>query len=363
MMISMKLGKVVKILSKVAERTKIIVSIDEKDELAINYNFMTGDIQVNDEVILNTTAVELNLGTGGYHFVVYNLNYTYQQLNGKGHIMKCRYSPLQLKVFTAEEQESPNHEVFHNFVTLDRLPVLVGTLHSMVAPIAATIKHMNLNVKIAYIMTDAAALPIYFSDTVYNLKNKGLIDTTITVGHAFGGDIETVNIYNGLISAKEIAKCDIAIVAMGPGIVGTGTPYGFSGIEQGQIIDIVNDLDGLPIGIPRISFGDQRQRHYGVSHHSLTIFSKITKTRCQLVLPVLSIKEQNYIYNQIESLKINEKHNIIEVDGSILSNALDRFNLTVKTMGRGYAEDSAFFLACSAAAVYSYNQLFNDDKK
>ena len=31
---------------------------------------------------------------------------------------------------------------------------------------------------------------------------------------------------------------------MGPGIVGTGTKYGFSGIEQGQIIDAINTLSG-----------------------------------------------------------------------------------------------------------------------
>lgn len=361
MMISMKRGRVVKILSQTKERTKVMVSIEGDDSLAINYNLLTGNINVNDEVILNTTAVELSLGTGGYHFVVYNLNYTYQGVEGMGHIMKCRYSPLQLKVFTAEEQDNPNHEIFHRFQSLDGFPVMVGTLHSMVAPTVAMIKHIKPNVKIAYIMTDAAALPIYFSDTVYDLKDKGLIDTTITVGHAFGGDIETVNIYNGLISAKEIAKCDIALVAMGPGIVGTGTPYGFTGIEQGQIIDIVNDLGGLSIGIPRISFGDQRNRHYGMSHHSLTIFSKITKTKCQLILPVLSKKEKDYIYNQIENLKINEKHNIIEIDGCALTDALDSFNLTVKTMGRGYREDTAFFLTCSAAAVYGSNQLFKHD--
>ena len=29
---------------------------------------------VGDEVLLNTTAVELSLGTGGYHFVIANLN-------------------------------------------------------------------------------------------------------------------------------------------------------------------------------------------------------------------------------------------------------------------------------------------------
>ena len=32
---------------------------------------------------------------------------------------------------------------------------------------------------------------------------------------------------------------------MGPGIVGSGTKYGFTGIEQGYIIDVINNLGGF----------------------------------------------------------------------------------------------------------------------
>lgn len=353
----MKRGKVIKILNKSEGRTKLVVLSDNQEALAINYDYLTGDIHINDEVILNTTAIDLNLGTGGYHFVIYNLNYTPKISLKKGHIMKCRYTPFQLKVFAAEEENSPAHDVFRNFDNLNGFPIIVGTLHSMLAPVAATLKYLKNDIKIAYIMTDAAALPIVFSDTVFQLKEKKLIDTTITVGHAFGGDIETVNIYNGIIAAKAITNCDIAIVCMGPGIVGTGTPYGFTGIEQGQILDIVNDFGGFSIGIPRISFSDERDRHYGISHHSLTVFSKITKTRCEFVLPILSDNRKKIIYRQIENLKINEKHNIIELDASIFIKAIDHFKLTVKTMGREYKDDSSFFLTCAAAALHGYNHI------
>jgi len=33
----------------------------------INYEMLTGSVEVNDTVLLNTTAVELGLGSGGYH--------------------------------------------------------------------------------------------------------------------------------------------------------------------------------------------------------------------------------------------------------------------------------------------------------
>lgn len=353
----MKYGKVIKITEKLRERTKVVVLMGDREELAINYNSITGNIQVNDKVLLNTTAIELNLGTGGYHFVMYNYGKAYQSPQKKGHIMKCRYTPFQLRVMSAEEENSPYNSVFHNFRSLDNFPVLVGSLHSMLMPAVATLKYLNSKIKIAYIMTDAGSLPIYFSDSIYQLKYKKLLDTTITVGHAFGGDLETVNIYNGIIAAKEVAKCDIAIVSMGPGVVGTGTPYGFTGIEQGNILDIVNDLGGLSIGIPRISFAEKRLRHQGVSHHSLTVFGKVTKTKCQLIFPSLKENQRNYIFNQIESLKINHKHNIIEIDGKILSDALYHFDLTVNTMGRNYDNDPSFFLTCSAAALYGFGKL------
>ncbi len=89
--------------------------------------------------------------------------------------------------------------------------------------------------------------------------------------------MECTNIYTGLIAAKEVLKGDITIITMGPGIVGTGTKYGFSGIEQGQIIDAVNTLGGNPIVVPRISFRDLRERHKGMSHHTRTILSEIAK--------------------------------------------------------------------------------------
>ena len=37
---------------------------------ALNYTALVGECGVGDTVLLNTTAVELGLGTGGAHFVV-----------------------------------------------------------------------------------------------------------------------------------------------------------------------------------------------------------------------------------------------------------------------------------------------------
>jgi len=303
-MMHMKRGRVTKILKSVEGRTDILVNINNIDEKAMNYDYLTGSIHIDDEVIVNTTAVDLNLGTGGYHFIICNLSNNNEATKSKGHIMKLRYTPFQVKTYAVEEQESPYHQLFHEFTSLNHMPVIVGTLHSMLTPISSTLKYLNENIKIAYIMTDGAALPLYLSDTIYELKEKEIIHKTITLGHAFGGDYEAVNIYNALITAKEVAQCDVAIVAMGPGIVGTGTPYGFTGVEQGPIVDAVNDLGGLSIAVPRITFKDQRERHYGISHHSTTVLSKIMKTKSNIVLPYFSMEQDEIIQGQIKEYNL-----------------------------------------------------------
>lgn len=319
---------------------------------------MTGKINVGDRVVLNTTAVELRLGTGGYHFVIYNKKNESQNVgNDLGHIMKLRYTPLQFKCLAAEEQDSKYHEMFNSFRSLNNSIYIVGTLHSMLAPIAAFIKWLRPELRITYIMTDAGALPLHFSKTVKTLKEKEIVKNTITVGHAFGGDLECVNIYNGIIASNIIMDSDITIITMGPGIVGTGTKFGFSGIEQGYIIDAINNLGGISLAVPRISFADSRERHKGISHHTLTILNDIINTKTNLVLPIVEGHYAEHIIKQIKVNNINEKHNIIFEKGNDVIKALNYYGLKVKTMGRGYYDDEVFFLTLGAVAKASIKVL------
>ncbi|AOT68135.1 DUF3866 family protein [Geosporobacter ferrireducens] len=349
-MLSVKIGKVVRIIREEAELTEIMVDIDDHESRAINYNQLSGGVEVGDRILLNTTAVELQLGTGGYHFVISNLAHPEHALTPGGHIMKLRYTPYQLKVFSSEEQESPYHEVFNSFESLQQMPILVGTLHSMLAPVVSVLKHYKPDCKIAYIMTDGAALPASLSNVVRNLKKESMIAGTITVGNAFGGDLDCINIYNGLIAAKEVLKCDAAVVAMGPGIVGTGTKYGFTGIEQGNILDAVNDLSGSAIAIPRISFADARERHHGLSHHSITVLEKIVKTKVYLGIPSFEQQKKEILCNQITTAGIQEKHTLQWIEPEALYNILKNSKLKFSTMGRGLEEDREFFITAAAAA-------------
>lgn len=332
--------------------TWVKVNINGVVSKAINYKGFTGEIELNDNVILNTTGVELGLGTGGYHFVIFNYSNTSKSLEGPGHIMKLRYTPFQIKCLVAEEEDSPYHKLFDEFRSLDNHIFVVASLHSMIAPICAMIKYLNCDIKINYIMTDGGALPLYFSNTITELKEKKILNNTITVGHAFGGDLECTNIYTGLIASKEVQKSDVTIVSMGPGIVGTGTKYGFTGIEQGYIIDAINNLGGRAIAVPRISFKDKRERHYGISHHTITVLSEITNTKSHLVLPYLNDTKQEYLVNQIKTSKVGEKHYIVFNNGESIIKAMSKYDLNTRSMGRGMEDDLDYFITLGAVGNY-----------
>lgn len=322
--------------------------VDGTREKCIAYLDLTASLKPGDEVILNTTAVSLNLGTGGYHFVLANLSQAEHQVTPGGHIMKMRYSPLQVKVLSAEEPDSPYHEALKSAESLGKTPVLAVALHSMLAPICLQLSKENL--KVAYIMTDGAALPIAFSETVDWLKNEQLLKGTVTVGHAYGGDIEAVNVYSGLLAAKVVFEPDVIIAGMGPGIVGTGTKWGFTGIEQGEILNAAEALDGISIAVPRMSFADKRQRHQGISHHTLTVLSKVCRASAIVPLPVLEENKTAYILKQLQEENLLDRYFCcLEADDNILKN-MENCRHNVTTMGRGIAEDPDFFLALGAAA-------------
>ena len=349
-MFRLRPGVVKTIISTQEGLQEAMVEVEGEEEKTINYIDMTGELKTGDQVIVNTSAVHLNLGTGGKNFVFFNNRHSSRDMSEPGHIMKLRYTPYQIKVLSCEEQESPYHQNIKNFSSLKGLPVLVGELHSMLAPAAAVLKYIHPEAKVVYLMTDGAALPIAFSDTVRGLISKGIISGTVTAGHAFGGDLEAVNVYTGLIAACEIFQADAVIVTMGPGTVGTGSPYGFTGVEQGEIINAVNILGGHPVCMLRISFNDFRERHQGISHHSLKVLKEIALTPAAVCVPKTEDSMYKYITEQLKQCGIYKKHRVINREGGIVAEALNSYGLKVKTMGRTLEQDKIFFESVGASA-------------
>src|SRR5688500_20355858 len=100
-MTSGRTGVVVEVLEQRAGLQAVLV----EGAKAYVLTALVGEVAVGDEVVVNTTAVELGLGTGGWHVVHWNLERDSWSQPGPGHIMKMRYTSLQADTGAAEEAD------------------------------------------------------------------------------------------------------------------------------------------------------------------------------------------------------------------------------------------------------------------
>ena len=324
---------------------------------AINYVALNGKLAVGDLVLLNTVAVEMKLGTGGYDFVVAAPEKALIESEPSGHIIKLRYTPLQMPVLAIESPESPHHEALSEVGDLEEIPVICAELHSQIPVICSAIRWAGENGNLAraprvvYIMSDSAALPMVQSQLIPQLKSAGLLFATITCGQAFGGDYEAINIYSALAAAKKVLGAEIIVVSQGPGSVGTDTALGFSGVDQGLAINATSSLNGVPIVVPRISFADPRNRHYGISHHTITILKHIALAPTLVAFPLLPDWQKEILRQDWEKAEIAEEHQPITIQADKGLESLEATGISVSTMGRNLSQELPFFLSASAAGL------------
>lgn len=356
-------GRVTGIISDQDELQEIWVQSDnaERSERAYNYPALYRRLEIGDAVWLNTTAVKLGLGTGGRHFVIpegESAGFTVHA----GHIMKLRYTPWQFSILAAEEETSPYHSELVEADSLEGTPVIAAPLHSMLPGIIAGFKKtMPRETKIAYVMTDGAALPIALSNLVRDLKQKQLLDLTVTAGQAFGGDLEAVGIPSAMLAAKQAVNADLIIVALGPGIVGTGTKMGFSGIEQSWVLDLAGSLNGIPVAVPRMSAADLRLRHQGISHHSQTILTLVNKAVKLPFSNLLPSEFQQQVIAQLTETNLLQRHEWYYTDEPAAQSVLQEYQLQVSSMGRNLEQDPVFFQTTVAAGFLAAKLLLGSD--
>jgi hypothetical protein len=301
---------------------------------------LIGTVAAGDPVVLNTTAVELGLGTGGWHVVHWNLARRAWSQPGPGHIMKLRYTSLQSDTGAAEEHRPDLPEA------LDGMPVVACSLHSQVGVVAAVVRHLRPAARIAYVMTDGAALPLALSDLVHALASRGVVDTTVTAGNAFGGELEAVSVPSGLALARHVAGADLAVVGMGPGVVGTASGLGTTAVEAAAVVDAAHGLGARVALCCRASGVDSRERHRGVSHHVHTIL-RLAAHRPEVPLPAT-------LAPQVAGATV--------VEGPDAAGVLKALDLTVTSMGRGPADDPPFFAAATSAGAWAADALADVDQ-
>lgn len=323
---------------------------------ALAYPALTGLPRVGDEVLLNTGALDLGLGTGGYALVIAVPGRLPAAPPGPGHLVKARYTPLQATVAGADEQGSANHDLLAAADSLESMPVVVADLHSALPAVLAGFYGEKgdrgaRGPVAAYVMLDGGALPAWFSRSAARLRETGWLAGIVTTGQAFGGDLEAVTLHSGLLAARHVLGADLAVVCQGPGNLGTGTRWGFSGVACGEAVNAAAVLGGRPVASLRISDTDPRERHLGVSHHSLTAYGRVALAPADVVVPELPGEFGERVLNQARALA--DRHKLIQVSVTGLREILLNCPVTLSTMGRGLDEDLAYFLAAAAAGRHA----------
>jgi hypothetical protein len=224
---------------------------------------LVGRSEVGDELIVNVQARDLGLGSGGFDIVHVNLT---RGLQGDGapaaNVMKLNYTSLQHAVQPVERER------LH--IPVGR-PVAVLALHGQLAAVAWAFAQAAPGLPLGYVQTAGGALPGGHSRTVRALRERGLLAGHLTAGTAFGGEGEAITTAGALHHGLRVLGWGAAVCGPGPGIVGSSSPLGHGGMSALDSAHAALALECPTVIVARMSSGDDRERHRGISHHTLTV--------------------------------------------------------------------------------------------
>ena len=315
---------------------------------------LVGELAEGDEVVVNTEAADLGLGSGGFDVVHVNLT---RGLDGAGPaagepVMKLNYTSLQHSI---EPVETP--EAARTSPEAAACPVLVLPLHGHLAPSAWAAGRARPGIRLGYVQTPGGALPGALSRDVAQLRERGLLAGHVTAGAAYGGEHEAVTTLGALEAAARGLEWDAVLCGPGPGILGSATVYGHGGMAALESAHAALAL-GLPTLIsPRLSASDPRPRHRGLSHHTEAVLSLLLRS---VRVPVPEIQLAGWPTGEEDAEPVDmpsvldalhtvcdDRHDV-EVE-TVELDAYEQSGLPTKTMGRTLAEDPLFFAAPLAA--------------
>lgn len=297
---------------------------------AISYTEMTGPVEAGDEVVVNVAARDLGLGSGGFDVVHVNLT---RGLDGTGidgaHVMKLNYSSLQHAVHPLEEQAGDAGPPLGK-------PVAVVSLHAQLPCVAWAAAQARPGTRVGYVQTAGGALPGALSRVVRDLRERDLLAGHVAAGPAFGGEHDAITTAGALHAGLTELGWDAAIAGPGPGILGSATEYGHGGLAALDSAHAALALGCLTVIVPRMSSGDPRERHRGLSHHTATVLGLLLK-------PALVAAPAG------EKLDLPPGHELREADADLDGYAAS--GLPARTMGRSIDQDELFFRAALAGGT------------
>lgn len=314
---------------------------------------LLGPVEVGDEVIVNTEALDLGLGSGGFDIVHVNLTRGLEAHGATGaHVIKLNYSSLQHPVDPVEITDSEAH------AARPPMAVLVIALHGHLAPSAWAAAQAEPGLRVGFVQGPGAALPGTLSRDVVGLKRRGLLRGHITAGPAYGGEAEAISVIGGIDAAARRLGWDAAIVGPGPGILGSATKFGHGAMAALDAAHAAVCLELPTLLCPRLSSSDPRPRHRGLSHHSASLLELLL---APVRVPVPEAELDGWPMLDADAPEGGSAQAALDAliaatDGRhdlsvepIDLGGYESSGLPATTMGRTLAEDPLFFAAPLAA--------------
>lgn len=240
-----------------------MVSVDGQRRKAIADVRLLGHSNQGDEVIVNAQALDLGLGSGGFDVVHVNLT---RGLEGEGtpgaNVMKLNYTSLQHTIVALEDEQLE--------LPLQK-PVAVLALHGQLPAVAWAFAQARPGGRLGFVQTPGGALPGGHSRVVRMLREQELLAGYLTAGATYGGEGETVTTAGALHHGLRTLGWDAAVCGPGPGIVGSSSPLGHGGMHALDSAHTALALGADTLVVTRMSSSDERTRHRGISHHTLTV--------------------------------------------------------------------------------------------
>lgn len=307
---------------------RLVVEVEGAGEReAVCDTSLHGPCETGDEVIVNSQASDLELGSGGFDIVHVNLT---RGLAGDGiagaHVMKLNYTSLQHAVEPVEGDERGE---------LAGKPVAACLLHGQLAPLAWAFGQES-NGRLGLVQGGGGALPGNHSRTVARLREDGLLAGFITAAPSYGGELEAMSLAGAIAYGLESLGWDAAVCAPGPGIIGSGSRFGNGAMAAADAVNTTIGLGGTALLVPRLSDGDPRERHQGTSHHTTTVAS-LARPGTLVAWP-----------------EGRDAADLAGLGTEVAKADLEGYResgLPATTMGRSIDEDGAFFAAALAGGV------------
>jgi hypothetical protein len=310
---------------------RLVVEVDGERREALADVGRVGPAEVGDDVVVNVEARDLGLGSGGFDLVHVNLT---RGLAGEGtadaHVMKLNYTSLQHTVLPVEEEDGEELGL-----PVAR-PVAVFGLHGQLGPLAWAVGQARPGTRLGFVQTAGGALPGGLSRLVHELRERELLCAHVTAAPAYGGEGEAISTAGALHHGLRTAGWDAAVCGPGPGILGSASALGHGGMAALDSVHAAVALGCRTVLVARMSSGDPRPRHRGISHHTLTVLALLLSP-VTVALPADADPE----------LPDDYRHHLVRMAADL--DGYRASGLPTSTMGRDLDQDPDFFAAALAA--------------